>query len=488
MKKKTIVLFIISILMVLTTTDNSFAGSKNFLKQLIKVYQDYEEINMMLWLTGDVKAEKRLGKELATWQKLTSKQEGDKAKVDRVMRIFNKLAPQYNTHGMGLRCTVLHDKTVNAFAIPGGNVYVYSGIVDFLQSDDELAAVIAHELAHVEKRHSLKNYRASAALTALLQKAVKNQKNKDLWCAVLSSLTLMQFSQKQEDEADDVGQYRLVAAGFNPYGQVNVWERFLKKYGDSSGIQKFLSSHPSHKARIENAKRNIAKMNYQLPTTEDSQNPPAEVPFENETTNSTNNTNAINDPNPAPRANFIAPETSDVISETNEPPQPDYQGNPTNLILDGGFENGYNSENRLENWEVSEGLFKLSDKVRLSGNLSLECSASGSFNKGRIYSNYIAVNNDSDLNIEVCVKSENGKQIGAVGVELYDKNKRLRNRVWVKEMMAFPAEWNKIEANLVNSDELKIFNKNTVYMRVLLQVGPSSNGTLWFDDISVTQN
>ena len=453
--------------MILSSTNNGFAKSKNFLKQLFKIYQDYEEINMLLWLTGDVKAEKRLGKELAMWQKLTSKNEGDKAKVDRVMRIFNKLAPQYNTHGMGLRCTVLHDSTINAFAIPGGNVYVYSGIVDFLQSDDELAAVIAHELAHVERRNYMKNYRASAALTALLQKAIKNQKNKDLWCAVLSSLTLMKFSQKQEDEADDVGQYRLAAAGFDPHGQIHVWERFLQKFGDSKGLEKFLSSHPSHKARIENAKKNLAKMNYQ---------PQTQTTEENQSSAATNtSSSAIAEPIQAPR-------------ESSRPPEPQQKPQTKNLVLDGGFEKGYNFENKLENWDVVEGLFKISNSVFLNGNYSLEGTSNGSFNKSRILSNYIAVNTKSDLTLKVCVKSENGRQVGAVGIELYDKNKRLRNRIWAKEMMAFPAEWNQINARLVNTPENQMFKSSIAYIRVLLQAGPSSNGSLWFDEISVTKN
>ena len=468
MKKKPFLLAL-TVLILLVATNDSFAGSKNVLKQIFKIYQGYEEANMLLWLTGDVSAEKRLGKELAMWQKLTSKNEGDKAKVDRVMRIFNRLAPQYNTHGMGLRCTVLHDSTVNAFAIPGGNVYVYSGIVDFLQSDDELAAVIAHELAHVEKRHSLKNYRASAALTALLQKAVKNQKNKELWCAVLSSLTLMQFSQKQEDEADDVGQYRLAAAGFNPYGQVQVWERFLKKYGDSKGLEKFLSSHPSHKARIENAKRNIAKMNYQVPTTE-SQN--------TSTTGAVSQQSSSTIPNPTP-----APRES---AKPQEPPQP--VQNYNNLVLNGDFEKGYTSDNKLEYWDVNEGLFKLSNKVFLKGNYSLEGAASGSFVKSRILSNFIAVDQHSNLTLKVCVKTETGKQVGAIGVELYDKNKRLRNRVWAKEMMAFPNSWNQIEAKLVNTPEIKLFSPSIAYIRVLLQAGPNTSGSIWFDDVSVTKN
>ena len=471
MKNKSILLALL--FLVLASANNCFAGSKNFLKQLFKVYQDYEEVNMLLWLTGDVRAEKLLGKELAFWQGLTSKKEGDQAKVQRVMNIFNKLAPQYNTHGMKLKCTVLHDNTVNAFAIPGGNVYVYSGIIDFLQSDDELAAVIAHELAHVEKRHSLKNFRTSTALSLLLEKAVKNKKNKEAWTAVLSALALMKFSRTQEDEADDVGQYRLAAAGFNPYGQVQVWERFLKKYGDSKGIEKFLSSHPSHAARIENAKKNLAKMNYQ---------PPVQASAETPSATSSNGEYAIEEPAPAPRAKVQYEEPS----QSYQPPQP---AAPQNYVLDGDFENGYTSDNKLENWEVKEGLFKLSNKVVLTGQNALEGSTNGSFSKGRILSNYIPVNQYSNLTLNVCVKSETGRQVGAIGIEIYDANKRLRNRVWAKSMMAFPAEWNKVEAKLANSEASpKLFTSTTAFIRVLLQVGPGPNGSLWFDDISVTQN
>ena len=469
MKKKSILLAL-TMLLVFNASSSCFAKSKNFLKQLFKVYQDYEEINMLLWLTGDVRAEKLLGKELAFWQGLTSKKEGDQAKVQSVMNIFHRLAPQYNTHGMKLKCTVLHDNTVNAFAIPGGNVYVYSGIIDFLQSDDELAAVIAHELAHVEKRHSLKNFRTSTALTALLQKALKNKKNKDAWTAVLSSLALMKFSRTQEDEADDVGQYRLAAAGFNPYGQVQVWERFLKKYGDSKGLEKFLSSHPSHTARIENAKKNLAKMNYQPPVQASAE---SSSPVSTETTNSDY---AIEEPTPAPRTNI----------QYQQPPQPSA---PQNYVLDGDFEKGYTPDNKLENWEVTEGLFKLSGNVFLTGQKALEASNNGSFSKGRILSNYIPVNQYSNMTLSVCVKSETGKQVGAIGIELYDANKRLRNRVWAKSMMAFPAEWNKVEAKLANSaDSPKLFTSTTAFIRVLLQVGPGPNGSLWFDDISVTPN
>lgn len=471
MKKTSVFLFW---LMFLLVSGNCFASSKNVFKQIFKIYKDYQEINMLLWLSGDVGAEKRLGKELALWQKLMSREEKDPKRVERVRRIFKKLAPQYNTPGMKLRCHVLHDKTINAFAIPGGYIYVYSGIIDFLQSDDELAAVIAHELAHVERRHSLKNFRSSIALTALLKKAIKNKNDRNTWGALLSAFALMNFSRKQEDEADDVGQYRLVKAGFNPYGQVNVWERFMKRFGDSSGIQRYLSSHPSHQSRIDNAKRNIMKMNWQPPVAEEI--PATQAP------NSGNLGVGIEEPAPSPRENVKNQERKDTKPSVIE------SAKIGNLISNSGFEDGYNSNGQLNSWQVVEGQFRLSNADVFQGSYSLEGTAEGSFTKGRILSDYIAVDEKSDLNFTALVKSENGTQVGAFAIELYNSSKRLRNRIWIKESMALPKEWNRFTARLVNNETGKIFSFNTAYIRILLQVGPGSNGKIWFDELCLTKN
>ena len=472
MKKK----FTVLLLLVLLVASNNpvAAGSKNFLKQLVKAITYAEEASMLLWLTGDTKAEKLIGKQLAWIQSLTTKKESNQEKVARVNRIFNKLAPQYNSHGMGLRCTVLHDSTINAFAIPGGNVYVYSGIVDFLQNDDELAAVIAHELAHVERRHSLKNVRASSALVALLKVAVKNTKDRETWGAVLSALALMKFSRTQEDEADDVGQFKLASAGFDPAAQIAVWERFKSKEGGkSSGLAKYLSSHPSHDQRIENAKKNLAKMNYTpasvTTTSEDNSMvaPPEEPPMLEESA-------AIAEPTQAARESSEAAVALVPLQVEN------------NDVLNGSFERGYNDENKVDGWDVVEGLFKLSSNVAVDGNYSLEGVANGSFNKARMLSSWICVDENSVFDFSVCIKSENGKQCGAIGIELYDKNKRLRNRIWLKEAMNFPADWNCVNSNLRNTeDSSKIFTYNTAYMRILLQAGPNNNGSIFFDDVKV---
>jgi predicted Zn-dependent protease len=96
---------------------------------------------------------------------------------------------------------------------------------------------------------------------AVLNAAVKNRKDRATWGNLLGYLTLMQFSRQQEDEADDIGQFRMAAAGFNPAAQVTLWEKFLKKHGDTKGLAQYLSTHPPSSKRVENARNNLKKMN-----------------------------------------------------------------------------------------------------------------------------------------------------------------------------------------------------------------------------------
>lgn len=418
-----------------------YAGSKNFFSQLLKAYETYEEANILLWLTGDVGAEKRFGKELQLLQKLTSKEESNKAINEYVRKIFDRLVPQYNFHGMKPTITVLHDKTVNAFAIPGCHIYIYTGMLDMVQNDDELAAVLAHELSHSQMRHSLKNYRLSAAMVALLKKAVKNKKDRETWGAILTYLAEMGFSRKQEDESDDIGQYKLAAAGFNPAAQISLWERMLQKFGDTKGVQKYLASHPTNSERIENAKRNLTKMNY--------------------SPNIKSNSTAGN------------AEGTSVRSALKQPAI-------VNLISNGEFESS-----DLSKWSISKGDFVIVQTQKHNGNASLESGPAG--NKiCRAYSDYVAVNEKSSLNFSAWRKSSDGKQLAAVGFDLYDSSKRLRNRYWLVPSEATPKDWTQFASQIVNNEKNKIFKPGISFMRIFLQSGPANSGYVWFDDVSLT--
>ena len=377
------------------------------------------------------------------WQKLTSKRETNKAINEYVKNVFNRLVPQYNFHGMKPTITVLHDKTVNAFCIPGCHIYVYTGMLDLVQNDDELAAVLAHELGHAQNRHGLKNYRVSSAMVALLKKAVKNKNDRETWGTILAYLANMGFSRKQEDEADDVGQYKLAAAGFNPAAQITLWERMLAKYGDSSGISKYLSDHPTNSARIENAKRNLAKMNY--------------------SPNMQSTSTAGNAPGTGVRSELKAPASIQLITNSS------FEDTPL-----------------MNGWSVDKGTFNISKDQKHSGNQSLVIPAhSGNFIP-RIYSNYIAVNEKSSLNFSAWFKSGDGKAESAIGMEVYSEDKKLRDRWLLKASSATPTEWKSFTTQIVNNEKNTIFKNYAKYMRIFLQTSPATSGSVWFDDIQIT--
>jgi Zn-dependent protease with chaperone function len=409
------------------------AHAGNVLKDILKAYQTYQEINMTLWLVGDVGAEKRFGKELQFWLNLTNKPEKD-PKINAYVRgIFDRLVPHYKNHGMRYTVHVIKNSAANAFAIPGGHIYVQTGLLNLVSSDDELATVLAHELAHAEKRHSLKNFRASTAAVALLNAAVKNRKDRETWGALLTTLTMMKFSRTQEDEADDIGQFRMAAAGFNPAAQVAVWEKFLKKYGDTRGVQQYLSSHPPSSQRIENARNNLKKMNV------------------------------------SPRTVFA--NTRNLMSATRQ-----------NLLVNPSFETLTN--NQVAGWQTAEGRAFISDKFAVTGRQSLQMVSEARINVTRVLSEFIPVNQNSDFSFSGYMVSEDGSQNAAIGIELYDAQKRLRNRIWaVRKSAPVPAQLQKFETRLVNSPEQRIFAGNTAFMRILLQTGLVSQGSVWFDEL-----
>jgi len=445
LKKILLVLLILAFV-----TASASASSKNFFSQLLNAYQTYQEVNMLLWLTGDVNAEKRLGKELQFWQGLTSKPEKDKAINAYVKGIFDKITPNFKNHGMKFTIQVLRDNTANAFVIPGGHVYIYTGMLDMVTSDDELAAVISHELAHAQMRHSLKNFRLSTAMVEILKRAVKNPKDRESWGAVLGYLTMMKFSRTQEDEADDIGQAKMLAAGYNPSAQVTLWEKFLKKYGDTKGIAQYLSSHPPSAQRIQNAKTNLTKMN---------------TPYSETFTNT------------KPQVLVEKAEKAEAQKAAKKA--------AANLIKNPDFEDAVPGKGKIAGWSIEKGNFRLSQTQAKSGKQSLENYPLDRFTIPKIYSEYIAVNEKSDLMFKAWCKSSDGKQKAAIGIEFYDKDHKLRDRLWVKEFNLVSSEWKSYEIQLKNSNKKILLKNHYAYLRIFFQAGPGAKGSVWFDNVEL---
>lgn len=153
------------------------------------------------------------------------------------------------------RWFVANEKAINAFAAPGGVVVVNAGLLRAISSPEELAGVLAHEIAHAELRHSLKGVVKSLGLRAIASLALGDYGGTAL-AEGFKKLTELGFSREAEREADQEGLRRLVAARIDPQGMVRFFELLEKE--QQLTPPEFLSTHPSNAERIAALKSEIA--------------------------------------------------------------------------------------------------------------------------------------------------------------------------------------------------------------------------------------
>lgn len=144
---------------------------------------------------------------------------------------------------------VRDDKTLNAFATPGGQVYVYTGLINYLDKSDDLAGVLGHEIAHADQRHSVKQMQKQSALSVLMQ-AVLGEDSKGAVGQLLGKLLSLKFSRSHETEADNYSVKYLSKTKYACNGAATFFEK-LNAQGESRTPQ-FLSTHPSPKNRVSN--------------------------------------------------------------------------------------------------------------------------------------------------------------------------------------------------------------------------------------------
>lgn len=175
--------------------------------------------------------------------------------VDRYMRA-NDMAEKADAYRWEFN--LIDDKTVNAWAMPGGKVVFYTGIMPIAKNTDGIAAIMGHEVAHAFARHGAERMstgmlaQAGGLATALLTGG-KDPKQQQMWMTaygVGSQLGQLKFSRTHETEADKLGVVFMIMAGYNPAESVNVWVRMSKRAGAQQAPPEFLSTHPSNQTRI----------------------------------------------------------------------------------------------------------------------------------------------------------------------------------------------------------------------------------------------
>ncbi len=152
-------------------------------------------------------------------------------------------------------------KTVNAFATPGGYIYVYSGLLAEAGNEAELAGVLSHESGHVVARHSARQLVNAYGLQAVLSLALGKNPSllEQLAAGIGAKGAMLANSRSDETEADEYGARYSSAAGYDPHGLVTFFQKLLQKQGRESKALTFLSDHPATSDRIQYIQAFIAE-------------------------------------------------------------------------------------------------------------------------------------------------------------------------------------------------------------------------------------
>ncbi len=189
----------------------------------------------------------------------------DPRQAERVRGIAKRLIPQtavFRKDAIDWKweVNVLNSQEVNAWCMPGGKIAVYTGLIEKLQiTDDELAAVMGHEISHALREHSRERYSeqiAAGASASLLGAAADILLPGSGQIATAGAglgaqgLFLLPYSRVHETEADRMGVELAARAGYDPRAAVGLWQKMAKLSGGSAPLQ-ILSTHPSNEARMK---------------------------------------------------------------------------------------------------------------------------------------------------------------------------------------------------------------------------------------------
>lgn len=214
--------------------------------------------------TPSVSDQKRLGDQAAA-QVLQKYHEVTDSRARRFKtvgtRLVNALSPK-DRGPWDYRFHVIESGDINAFAVPGGNIFLFTGLLDRIHSDDELAAVTGHEMTHVRKQH--------------WAKAVANETKRQLGVGIILGLThangawkqvanlgdtliSLKYSRSEEDEADAGGLQDMVQAGYDPHGMLDLFHT-LQTASHGGNPPEFLSDHPLTSDRIRRTQERINRL------------------------------------------------------------------------------------------------------------------------------------------------------------------------------------------------------------------------------------
>jgi predicted Zn-dependent protease len=183
-----------------------------------------------------------------------------------VNQVGQRLARSSHRPNLPWEFNVVNTGEINAYALPGGKISITRGLITKMNSEDELAAVLGHEIGHVTARHAVSQYSRSVLMGAGLAglgAALSDTEYGDLGATaagVAGGLLMLSYSRDQERQSDELGYRYMTANRYNPKGMVRLFEIFqAEERNQNSSVAAFLSSHPLTEERINRARQLVTR-------------------------------------------------------------------------------------------------------------------------------------------------------------------------------------------------------------------------------------
>lgn len=206
-----------------------------------------------------------IGQQVARQIERRFKLSDDPAQVERVNRIGNRIISVSDRRELRYYFKVIKNKDINALSTPGGYVYVNTGLLD-KANDEELAAVIAHEVGHIAAKHAVKAMQSQMAYSLIAGLIFSRGGSEEVrrGANIAMNLIMLGYSREDEFEADKLGVKYSYFAGFDPNGMITFLEK-LEREEKEHPLDKgfiYLRSHPLYSDRIAKARAEVAFLKY----------------------------------------------------------------------------------------------------------------------------------------------------------------------------------------------------------------------------------
>ena len=202
-------------------------------------------------------------------QILKKEKESEDAQLNEIVqRVGQRIIAVSHMPKLDWEIKLIESEQKNAFALPGGKIAIYTGILTVAKNEAGLATVMSHEIAHVIARHGAQRMTQQILMQGAMIGAGLSMKNRTQRNLVLTALGVgvlygftLPFSRSHESEADQIGLIYMAKAGYNPNEAIKFWQRF-SKMKEKKGPPEWASTHPADKTRIRSLRGYLSRAKY----------------------------------------------------------------------------------------------------------------------------------------------------------------------------------------------------------------------------------